>query len=333
MPKSSGHKLRLIQVLRILWERTDEDHSISCGAVLESLKAMGIEAERKTIYDDITQLEALGFDISQSRGKDGGYRLMSRDFELSELVLLADAVQSSRFITEKKSAALIKKLSSLASVYEAKQLARQVHVVGRIKSMDETIFYNVDALHRAINENRQVSFTYFDWNENKEMVPRRDGSLYVVSPWALCWDDENYYLVAYDGTAEKIKHYRVDKMHRITQMDAEREGKQAADKFDIGTYSGRLFAMFGGEECFVTLLCKNSRAGVVIDRFGKDVPFRKADDEHFELTVKVALSTHFYTWLMNFGNDIIIKSPKQAIEGFMETARAAIAPYETEENL
>jgi len=333
MPKNSGHKLRLVHVMRLLWEQTDEKHGLSATAILESLKAMGIEAERKTIYDDIAQLEFLGFDIEQSRGKDGGYRLISRDFELSELVLLADAVQSSRFITEKKSASLIKKLSSLTSVHEAKQLERQVHVASRIKSMDETIFYNVDAIHTAINENKQILFTYFDWNESKEMVPRHGGALYTVSPWALCWDDENYYLVAYDSAAGKIKHYRVDKMHRITQGDKDREGQREAAAFDIGAYSDRLFGMFGGEECFVTLLCKNSRAGVIIDRFGKDVPFRKVDGDRFELTVKVALSSHFYTWLMNFGDDIIIKSPEKAIEGFKNTARAALAPYETEDRI
>lgn len=331
MPKNYGQKLRPLHVLRLLWERTDEEHALTCGDILSALKGLGIEAERKTVYDDIAQLELFGFDIAQSRGKDGGYRLVSRDFELSELVLLADAVQSSRFITEKKSDALIKKLSSLASVFEAKQLTRQVHVAGRIKNMDETIFYNVDAIHKAINENRQIRFTYVDWNEKKESVARHGGAVYRVSPWALCWDDENYYLVAYDGEAGKIKHYRVDKMQRISLWDEEREGQDAAKAFDIGTYSGRLFSMFGGEERFVSLLCKNSRAGVIIDRFGKDVPFRKADSEHFELTVKVALSTHFYTWLMNFGSDIIITSPKEAIDGFKATARAALTPYETED--
>ncbi len=333
MPKNSGQKLRPLYVLRLLWEKTDENHSLSCADILTALKAEGIEAERKTVYDDIAQLEHFGFDIAQTRGKDGGYRLISRDFELSELVLLADAVQSSRFITEKKSDALIKKLASLASVYEAKQLARQVHVAGRIKNMDETIFYNVDAVHTAINEDRQIRFTYVDWNENKEVVARHGGAVYRVSPWAMCWDDENYYLVAYDSAAEKIKHYRVDKMHRITLCDELREGQDAAGSFDIGAYSGRLFSMFGGEECFVTLVCENSRAGIVIDRFGKDIPFRKVDGEHFELTVKVALSSHFYTWLMNFGKGIVIKSPKKAIDGFKATAYAALAPYETEDKI
>lgn len=331
MPKNTGQKLRILHILRLLWERTDEEHALSSGELLEALAAADIKAERKTIYDDIEQLCGFGFDIQQLRGKERGYCLVNRDFQLSELILLADAVQSSRFITEKKSAALIKKLSALTGMYEAKRIGRQVHVAGRIKSMEETIFYNVDAIHAAINADKQISFIYFDWNEKKEKVPRHGGALYTVSPWALCWDDENYYLVAYDSAADMLKHYRVDKMKSIAQTATAREGQGAAAGFDIGAYSGKLFGMFGGEECFVTLCCKNSRAGVIIDRFGKGVPFRTVDADHFELTVKVVLSTHFYTWLMNFGNDIVIKAPDKAINGFKETAMAALAAYETED--
>lgn len=327
MPKNSGQKLRILYVLKVLWEKTDDEHSITTAKLLESLNAYGVPADRKTVYDDIEQLCLFGYDIQTVRGKDGGYRLVSRDFELSELVLLADAVQSSRFITEKKSAALIEKLASLASVHEAKRIGRQVHVAGRIKSMEETIFYNVDAIHSAISEDKQISFTYFDWNANKEKVERHNGKRYMVSPHALCWDDENYYLVAYDAEAEKIKHYRVDKMSGIRQTEQSRQGRSAAKNFDIGAYSDKLFGMFNGEESLVTLRCSNNRAGVIIDRFGKSVPFRNVDGEHFELTVKVILSSHFYTWLMNFGKDIVITSPQFAAEEYKEIAKAALAAY------
>lgn len=332
MPKNSGQKLRLLYVLKALWEKTDEEHSITAPQLVEYLDSLGMMAERKTLYDDIEQLKLFGFDIEVERGREGGYRLVSRDFELSELVLLADAVQSSRFITEKKSAALIDKLASLSSVYDAKRIGRQVHVSGRIKSMEETIFYNVDAIHTAISEDKQITFTYFDWNENKQKVERHGGARYRVSPHALCWDDENYYLVAYDAAAGAIKHYRVDKMSRIEQADEKRAGQSLAAGFDIGAYSGKLFGMFNGRESHVTLRCKNSRAGVIIDRFGKSVPFRKVDSEHFELTVKVMLSSHFYTWLMNFGADIVIVSPDFAIEEFKETAKQALAAYEANKN-
>ncbi len=328
MPKITGQKLRPLHVLKALWDKTDEQHCLTTAQILDYLQANGITAERKTVYDDIEQLKLFGYDIETVHGKDGGYKLLSRSFQLSELVLLADAVQSSRFITEKKSAELIDKISSLASRYEAKRIGRQVHVAGRIKNMDETIFYNVDAIHNAISDDKQISFTYFDWNENKEKVERHGGARYIVSPHALCWDDENYYLVAYDAAADAVKHYRVDKMSRISQTDNDRTGKKHTKDFDIGSYTGKLFGMFNGEESYVTLLCKNSRAGVIIDRFGSSVPFRKPDSEHFELTVKVMLSSHFYTWLMNFGDDIVIKSPAFAVEEFKRTAREALAAYE-----
>lgn len=328
MPKNSGQKLRILYVLKALWEKTDGEHGITAARLMEYLNSLGAAADRKTVYDDIEQLKLFGFDIENTRGKDGGYRLMSRRFELSELVLLADAVQSSRFITEKKSTSLIAKLSSLASVYEAKRIGRQVHVSGRIKSMEETIFYNVDAIHTAISEDRQISFTYFDWNEKKEKVERHGGRLYVVSPHALCWDDENYYLVAHDAAEDRIKHYRVDKMSHIRQTGQKREGESLAKSFDIGSYTGKLFGMFSGRESLVTLRCKNSRAGVMIDRFGKSVPFRNTDAGHFELTVKVMLSSHFYTWLMNFGGDVVITAPQSAIEEFKQTAKTALDAYE-----
>lgn len=332
MPKGYGQKIRMLYVMKVLWEKTDCEHAMNTADILAYLKLYGISADRKTLYDDIEQLRDFGWDIDTRPGRDGGHALVSRSFELSELVLLADAVQSSRFITEKKSEALISKLSGLTSIYESKRIGRQVHVSGRIKNMEETIFYNVDAIHNAISNDCQISFTYYDWNENKKRVERHGGALYTVSPHALCWDDENYYLVAYDEAAETLKHYRVDKMARIRQTDKKRTGKEKAADFDIGAYSGKLFGMFNGEETYVTLRCKNNRAGVIIDRFGTAVPFRKVDGECFELTVRVMLSSHFYTWLMNFGEDIVITSPDFAIEGLKAVARRALAAYEGEDD-
>ena len=333
MPKVSGQKLRILYLLKILWEKTDDEHSLTTAELMRSLKSYGVDAERKTLYDDIEQLRRFGIDIRTTRGREGGHSLVSREFELSELVLLADAVQSSRFITERKSAALIKKLSSLLSIYEAKRLSRQVHVSGRIKSMEETIFYNVDAIHTAIGEDRQISFSYFEWNEKKEKVRRHGGKRYRVSPYALCWDNENYYLVAHDSETNTIRHYRVDKMQKIETAEEKRGGKELASGFDIGKYTGELFGMFSGEECLVTLRCLNSSAGIIIDRFGRDIPFRKSGENHFELTVKVMLSPHFYTWVMNFGDSVVITAPERAVEGLKDTARKALAAYGTEEKL
>ena len=321
MPKESGHKKRILYVLKFLWERTDDSHGLSVQKLLELLKSVGINAERKTLYDDIEQLREFGYDIQLEKGKEGGYRLSSRDFELSELVLLTDAVQSSRFITEKKSALLIKKLASLTSVHEGKSLARQVQVSGRIKNMNETIFYSVDTLHSAIDGNRRISFCYFDHNRNKEKVLRHEGKLYKASPLSLCWDNEYYYLVAYDEETASIRHYRVDKMMDIKLLEEERT---VVESFSAAAYTDKLFGMFGGKESFVTLRCKDHLAGVIIDRFGKNVPFRLGDDGYFELTAKLVLSPVFYGWIMSFGGDVVIKSPAEAIEQLAKTAAAVL---------
>ncbi len=324
MSKESGQKQRLLYVLKLLAERTDEEHGLSTAKILELLASYGIKAERKTLYDDIDQLCAFGYDIQVDKGKNGGYRLLSRSFELSELILLTDAVQSSRFITQKKSAALIKKLASLTSEYQGKTLARQVQVNGRIKNMDETIFYSVDAIHNAIAKDRQISFKYFDHDRHKEKVLRHDGKAYVISPLSLCWDDEYYYLVAHDEESCSIRHYRVDKMLGIEITERKRTDVEG---FDAASYTDKLFGMFGGDERYVTLRCKDSLAGVIIDRFGKDVPFRLGDDGYFELTAKLILSPVFYGWVLGFGGDITIISPAEAVEELKKTAAAALAAH------
>jgi len=325
MSKDSGHKLRILHVLKLLWERTDEDHGLSVGQITDYLKTLDIHAERKTIYSDIETLNSFGYEIENYKGKNGGYRLLSRDFEMSELILLTDAVQSSRFITEKKSASLIKKLASLTSNYQGKKLSRQVHVNGRIKSMEETIFYSVDTLHAAIAEGKRINFHYFDRNRNKEKVIRHDGKTYEVTPLSLCWDDEYYYLVSHYEETDSIRHFRVDKMLNIKITD--KDGA-AVEGFDAASYTDKLFGMFGGRECFVTLKCKDSLSGVIIDRFGKNIPFRLGNDGYFELTAKLILSPVFYGWVMSFGGDIIIKGPDFAVEELKNTAQATLAAHE-----
>ncbi len=325
MPKQTGHKTRILQTLKILWEHTDEEHFLSCPRILEMLKSQGFAADRKTVLDDIESLKNFGFDIDCQRNK--GFYIVSRSFEMSELVLLADAVQSCRFITEGKSKQIIEKLEMLTGKHERDRLKRQLRVAGRVKNMKGSALVSVDILHSAINADKRVSFVYTDWNVDGVRVPRHDGKRYRVSPWALCWEDENYYLIGYDAEKQSIKHFRVDKMQNIRLSDERREGKEQADKFDIGSYSGKLFGMFGGEETLVTLKCKNSRAGVIIDRFGEGVPRRKCEDGWFELTVKVIPSPHLYAWLINFGGDIVIKSPAFAIEELKALAKASLSAY------
>ena len=300
--------------MKILLEKTDETHSITMREILESLEAYGVIAERKSIYSDIENLRSYGLDIiGEKEDKAYSYRVVSRQFELAELKLLVDSIQAARFITAKKSNELIKKLEGLASKYEASQLQRQVYTAERIKTSNESIFYNVDNIHQAIASNVQISFQYFNWDVNKKQVLRKDGALYKVSPWALSWDDENYYLIAFDSVEDKIKHFRVDKMFRIKLLSDRREGKLSFQRFDMGAYAKKMFGMFSGEEETVKILCRNELAGVMIDRFGKDVMLVKVDAEHFYVNVKVAVSRQFLAWVIALGDGAKIIGPESVV--------------------
>ncbi len=310
-----NQKLKLLYLYDILKERTDEYHAISMSEIIEALDACGVNAERKSIYTDIQALNVYGADIvGEKVGKGYQYRVASRDFEMPELKLLVDSVQSSKFITGRKSKDLIRKLEGLASRYEAKELDRQVVVAGRIKTMNESIYYNVDAIHRAIADDVKIRFKYFRWTEKKDQELRRDGADYVVSPWGLVWDDENYYLIGYDDEREEIRHYRVDKMKSIRLTDQKREGRSAFAGKDMATYTEKRFGMYDGELIKVALLCKNDMAGVIIDRFGKDVPMIKIDQDHFETRVDMALSPLFLGWVASMGDGIKIVEPAFAVE-------------------
>ena len=223
MARSANQKLKLLYLYRILIEQTDEDHPLSVQELIAQLAQYNIQAERKSIYDDLDALARFGVDVQCRKGRSPGWFVGGRDFELPELKLLVDAVQSSRFITRKKSDALIRKLERLASVYQARQLQRQVFVSGRIKVMNESIYYNVDKLHAAIASKRAITFQYFDYNMYRQKVFRRNGSRYTVSPYGLIWNNDNYYLVAYDSEHRQMRHYRVDKMAEITVTRLPRE--------------------------------------------------------------------------------------------------------------
>ncbi len=318
MSKSARQKLKILYLMKILYENTDEEHTLSIPDIINLLAGYGISAERKSLYDDIEALREYGLDIETQKGKSFGYYIASRDFELPELKLLVDAVQSSKFITHKKSGELIKKLESFTSVYEARQLDRQVFVANRIKTMNESIYYTVDYIHDAISQNRKISFHYYEWTADKQKKLRHDGKTYLVSPLALVWDDENYYLVAYDSDEQKTKHYRVDKIVDVTVCQNEkREGVEMFSDFDTALYSKKVFGMFSGKEEFVSLLCDNSLAGVIIDRFGQEQVLIKRENDKFEISVKVVLSPQFYSWVFGFSGRIEILSPQKAKDEFL----------------
>ena len=291
---------------------------------------ISLTADRKSIYNDLRDLSVFGIEVEgEPIGNRYHYHVTNRSFELPELKLLVDAIQSSKFITEKKSYALIKKLETLASKYDAQKLQRQVYVSGRIKTMNESIYYTVDAIHNAISENKKIKFQYFQWNAKKEMELRHNGAWYHISPWGLSWDDENYYLVGYDTDAGMIKHYRVDKMLHIKISDESREGKEHFKKLDMADYAKKSFGMFGGKEQTVKLSVHNKLAGVIIDRFGKDVMMIPADEEHFNVNVDVRVSRQFLGWVFSLGSDIQIVGPDDVVEQMRKEIARSVEQYRT----
>jgi len=328
MAKGANQKLKMLYLSKIFHEQTDEEHGLTMAEIIARLGEYGVNADRKTLYWDFEELRRFGLDIiSQHVGHNTYYSLATRDFELPELKLLVDSVQAAKFITDRKSRELIGKLEGQVSVYQAQQLHRQVIIAGRVKTMNESIYYNIDKLHTAINGNVQIRFQYSQWTVNKEMALRRGGKWYHVSPWCLTWDDGNYYLVAYDADDGKIKHYRVDKMQRIRLTDEPREGREHVEAFDLARYAKSVFGMFGGEETWVTLEGENSMVGVLIDRFGKDIMIVPVDENRFEAKVSVVVSAQFFGWIMALGDGVRITGPGPVVQRMKAEVRRLAARY------
>lgn len=328
MPKNPNQKLKLLYLYQILLQKTDEEHKLGMEELLQALSRCGIEAERKSIYSDIAALQDFGLDVVLQRGPGGGYYVASRDFELPELKLLVDAIQCSRFITEKKSAELIGKIESLASEPQARALQRQVYISDRSKTVNESIYYNIDTLHTAISAGVQITFQYFEWiidfsgAERIRKRYRRDGARYQISPWALTWDDENYYLIAYEQSSDSIRHYRVDKMEHIALTELPREGQSLfRDQFNPASYSRKVFGMFSGQEKTVRLQCENRFIGVLRDRFGADLMVQPVDEGHFAVNVTVAVSPQFFSWVFGLGGGVQIVAPEDVHSEFQKQLR------------
>ncbi len=338
MPKSPNQKMKPLLLQRILLERTDEDHGLTVPELIALLEEEGVAAERKSVYSDLQTLADFGLDIVKR--KESGkvvYYVGARTFELPELKLLVDAVQSSRFITHKKSNQLIQKVEGFASRYQAQQLQRQVFVANRVKTMNESIYINVDKIYEAIAANRCITYRYLDWAFRDgaaggyEKQFRRQGKTYRISPWSLCWADERYYMIGFDSEAGLIKHYRVDKMLGIALTDEPRDGQEHFEHFDMAVYTRQVFGMFGGNEQTVTLRFENRLLGVVLDRFGEDVPIRREDADTFQVRVRVAVSPQFLSWVFSFGGGARIVSPAAVADTMREQLASVMKQYtETE---
>ncbi len=326
MAKNPMQKQKLLYLMKIMLEKTDETHGLTTEEIKKELARYGISAERKSLYDDLRVLEVYGLDICSEKTKTVRYYIGSRDFQISELKLLVDAIQSSKFITQKKSLELIGKLESLASENEAKLLQNQVIISNRVKTDNETIYYNVDRLHDAISANLSVCFYYNKWvldfggTKKIKLERRHGGKLYRVSPWALCWDDENYYLIGFDEDSGQIRHYRVDKMERINLTENARKGEEQFKKIDLAEYSKSTFSMFAGERESITLRVHKNLIGVIADRFGRDVFITRdlESREHFILKVEVNVSDQFFGWIFALGDEVQIISPDSLARKFAD---------------
>lgn len=327
MAKSSQQKLKILFIMKALLEQTDEQHPLSVKQIVGLLEEYGILVERKTVYDDIETLKTFGLDIVNRRHKPTGYYIASRTFEVPELKLLVDAVQSSKFITQKKSKELIKKLEGLASVHEAKALQRQVVVENSVKSVNEAVYYNIDKLHTALSEEKQITFQYYEWTIAKEMRLKKEGARYRISPWGLLWKDDNYYVIALDEKSGVVKHYRVDKMLKINVEEEKRNGEEIFGDFNVAQFAARTFGMFGGREETLTIEFENHLVGVVIDHFGQDVMLYKRDTEHFTAVVHVNVSHQFFGWLTGFGAEAKIVSPVHVQKEYIKFLKRAMESY------
>lgn len=320
MAKSSTQKLKLLRLYDILLDKTDEEHPMSVNDMIHALSLYGIEAERKSIYSDLEELQNYGLDLIRCGGKKNTrYYVGERKFELAELKLLVDAVESSKFISQSKSRALIRKLSMETSRYEAAKLNRHITVSNR-KSINENVLYNIDAIHTALQNGKMISFQYMEWNTTKRLIVKKGGALYLMSPKTLIWDDENYYLVAWDDEAGMIKHFRVDKMKNIEVLA--QDAVRPAIEIDPADYSSIMFGMYDGRITEVTLRCPAEKIGILIDRFGKEISIRSDGPLHCIVRVQVAVSPQFFGWLCGLGAQFQILSPEETKEQYRAHLRS-----------
>ena len=316
MPRGSGQKEKLYRIIQILLDKTDENNAISVEEITRELNKYGISSERKSIYEDIETINDMNIGINVKKekiGKANYYSVDERLFNISEIKLLVDCVQASKFLSENKSKELIKKIVTLTSVNNSKDIKSQVFVTGRVKSMNESIYGNVDNIHKAIHKGNQITFRYYRWNLQKQYEEKHKNKIYLVSPWAVLFDNENYYLVAIDEM-NKIKHFRIDKMKDISILKESQSACKNLDYKHIPQYNKGHFSMYGGDIVNVRMQFANDAIGVAIDRFGRDVNIVRVDKEHFIIDVPIAVSGQFFGWVIGLGEQVKILSPQKVVD-------------------
>ena len=320
---SIRNKQRPFRLLKYLYENTDENHPVSTPELVKIFQAEDAHASRKTVKDDIDVLIGEGFDIVTVRSTQNSFFLANRRFELPEIKLLIDAVSSSRFINREKSTALIEKLTGIVSRAQAEKIRRHLYAADRVKADNHQIYYTVDAITDAIDEGKKICFQYYEYSGDKEKLLRRDGAKYCVSPYALVWDDNHYYMLAFSDDRQIMVNYRVDRMCN-TEMTQETAVPMPAG-FDMDEYVQHQFRMFAGEEVEVVLECRNEMMKYIVDQFGEDVETRPASEETFFAKVSVADSPTFYGWVFPFEGKVKIAEPQEIQDKYMAMVKAAAA--------
>ena len=309
-------KPRIICLLRLLEKYTDEEHQLTTTELSHMLESeYGLTVHRVTFKKDIEALQEMGYDIVETRSSQNKYFMGDRKFEIPELKLLIDAVESSKFITSNKSKILIDKINDLASIYQVKKLKRNNYVVKNIKPDNEQIYYIVDAINDAINENKQISFQYYDFTGLKKKVLKNNGEIYTISPYHLTWNGDYYYVLGYSEKREKVITFRVDRIATIPTI-LEKESYPQPEGFDLNEFTKTVFKMFEGDVVEVDLRCDNSLMKTIIDKFGEDVTTLAYDMNSFRVITDVAASPTFYGWVFGFSGKIQILGPENVKEEY-----------------
>lgn len=314
--------IRIIELLRFLYQQTDEAHAVTVSEMIEYLKSKGIPSVRQTVYTDLEALDTAGIDIVQIKSTQNRYFIGSRVFEYPELKMLVDAVASSKVISAKKSQALIQKLGQLTSIQQAEQLQRLASLSSRVKPHNEKVYYIIDSIQTAILDQHQISFQYYEYTPEKKKILKHDGYRYILDPYALEWKNDHYYLIGYSHKHKGIAHFRVDRLTSVEPLDSK---FQPMPDFDVAAYTNKMVDMFAAEHSEqVKFLCSNELMRVIIDHYGEDIEISPYDDTHFTVIIEVNPSGTFYGWVFKFMGKIRILSPQSCVDKMQDIARTFI---------
>lgn len=326
MPREN-QKLKLLYLAKIFLEETDGKTGLTMPQIIEHLREYGISAERKALYRDIKALREFGMDIQRYNRSPMQYALANREFSQPELLLLVDAVQSSRFLDIEKSRELIDSIRALASKRQRETLSKRMHVEGRIKMQNESVFYNVDIVQEAIQAHRRVSFHYFKYDVEKKKVRQHGGDRYLETPVELIYSDGYYYLVTYNDKHDGFTNYRVDRMTEVMVSDEPATRNERIASFDPEAYTAQAFSMFNGEPKTISLIVDGEVMSSIVDRFGSDVESHALDGSHARVYARVKVSDVFYGWLAQFGTKVRVEKPRSVVQGYTEYLQRIVSAY------